>query len=173
MERGVDQNFQTILSQLIVPEDIKDHSAGNSGAYRKIIENGSIEDKLDIATLKTVKMNRCQIAIIFFLTLSIFSCDKNETEVRTGILGKWKATEFMSVESVAYPKKDGYNPVIEFNNDGTYYLKLDMNSCIGIFTLTDNSGISMTAPGCTKICCDSEFSKKFVEFNSFLSRISL
>ena len=69
----------------------------------------------------------------------------------------------MSVESVAYPKKDGYNPVIEFNNDGTYYLKLDMNSCIGIFTLTDNSGISMTAPGCTKICCDSEFSKKFVE----------
>ena len=108
-------------------------------------------------------MNRCQIVIIFFLTLSIFSCDKNETEVGTGILGKWKATEFMSVESVAYPKKDGYNPVIEFNNDGSYYLKLDMNSCIGIFTLTDNSGISMTAPGCTKICCDSEFSKKFVQ----------
>ena len=111
-------------------------------------------------------MNRCQIVIIFFLTLSIFSCDKNETEVGTGILGKWKATKFMSVESVAYPKKDGYNPVIEFNNDGTYYLKLDMNSCIGIFTLTDNSGISMTAPGCTKICCDSEFSNKFVQMLS-------
>ena len=120
--------------------------------------------------IKTDKMNRFQIAAISLLMLSVVSRDKNETEVQTDILGKWKAIEFMSIESMAYSKKDGYNPEIEFNGDGTYNLKLDMNGCIGNFTLSDNSGISITAPGCTKMCCDSEFSKKFVQM---LPRVEL
>lgn len=108
-------------------------------------------------------MNRFQITNIIFFMLAIFSCDNDETIRKTNILGKWMATDFMSVESVLYSKKDGFNPVIEFKDDDSYILKLDMNSCMGNFTLPKNNIISLSASGCTKMCCDSEFSNKFVQ----------
>jgi heat shock protein HslJ len=94
--------------------------------------------------------------------LIIFSCAKDET-VNTSIHGKWVATDFMSIESVLYSKKNGFNPEIEFKNDGSYNLKLDMNSCMGNFVLSGSNSISISASGCTKMCCDSEFSNKFVQ----------
>lgn len=70
---------------------------------------------------------------------------------------------FMSIESVAYSKDKNYNPVIQFNTDGSYSLKLDINYCGGSFSLTGENGIAISAGGCTKICCDSKFSQKFTE----------
>jgi hypothetical protein len=95
--------------------------------------------------------------------LTIFSCGKNETFTRTNIYGKWIATDFMSMESVLYSKENGFNPMIEFENDGFYNLKLDMNSCIGNFMLSGTYNIFISTSGCTKICCDSEFYNKFVQ----------
>jgi heat shock protein HslJ len=95
--------------------------------------------------------------------LAIFSCEKKETDEKASIYGKWVATDFMSVESVLYEKKDGFNPVIEFRSDGSYRLELDINSCQGDFTLSNSNSISLSASGCTKMCCDSEFSKKFTQ----------
>jgi len=108
-------------------------------------------------------MNRFQVTIISLFMLAIFSCDKSEPDKTGSICGKWAVTDFISVESISYPKKDGFNPVIEIKIDGTYNLKLDMNSCMGNFTFSDPNMISFSASGCTKMCCDSEFSQKFTE----------
>ncbi len=113
--------------------------------------------------LKTFNMNRFQIALITFLMIALFSCEKNESNIDTEIYGRWKATGFISVESVLYSRKDGFNPVIEIKNNGSYNLKLDANSCIGNYTLSNNNFIALSASGCTKICCDSEFSLKLVQ----------
>lgn len=108
-------------------------------------------------------MNRFQITIISVLILVMFSCNKSETKERISIYGKWEVNCFMSVESVLYQVKDGFFPEMEFKTDGSYYLKLEMNSCLGNFTLSGNDQISISDSGCTKICCDSDFSKKFVQ----------
>lgn len=107
-------------------------------------------------------MNRFQPTIISLFMLVIFSCDKSEINETVSIYGKWAVTDFISVESVTYPKKDGFNPVIEIKIGGAYNLKLDVNSCMGNFTLSNSNSISLSASGCTKMCCDSEFSQKFV-----------
>jgi heat shock protein HslJ len=106
-------------------------------------------------------MKRFQIIFITFLVLALLSCDKKEKDEMKSIYGKWEATDFISLESVAYPKKDGFNPILEFKNDGTYNLQLDFNKCSGDFTLLNNNGISFSSVGCTKMCCDSNFSLKF------------
>jgi heat shock protein HslJ len=103
----------------------------------------------------------------------LFSCDKSENECSCDIYQRWEVTEFMSVESVAYPKKNGFNPVIEFKNNGLYSLKLDVNHCSGSFTLTGENNVSISSAGCTKICCDSEFSKKFVTMLTQVNKYSI
>ena len=107
-------------------------------------------------------MKRIQLVIFTLFVLIGFSCDKKETNEVTDIYGKWKVAEFISVESLYYDKNNGNSPLIEFRNDGTYILKLDVNLCIGNFTISDDNSISVAFSGCTKVCCDSEFSKKFI-----------
>ncbi len=107
-------------------------------------------------------MKLLKILIFSVLTLVIFSCEKDETVEESDIYGKWTVTDLMSVESVGYFKKDEFNPVIEIKKDGSYHLKLNVNNCIGDFTLYTNNQISLSPAGCTKICCDSEFSNKLV-----------
>lgn len=108
-------------------------------------------------------MKRVKITIFVFLLAFVFSCVKNQTDEGTSIYGKWEVTGFNSVESAAYSIIDGFYPVIEFNNDGSYNLKLDVNSCFGSIVLSENNRILISAAGCTKMCCDSEFSQKFVQ----------
>jgi heat shock protein HslJ len=112
---------------------------------------------------KTNLMKRFQFIFISFFMLTLLSCDKSENEETRSIYGKWEATDFISLESVAYPKKDGFNPIIEFKNDGTTNLQLDANGCPGNFSLLNENGISISASACTEKCCDSKFSEKFVQ----------
>ena len=107
-----------------------------------------------------MKNNSLFNLVVLMLIIFLFSCEKSKCEGSGNIYQSWEVTDFMSVESVAYPKDNNYKPVIEFENDGRYSLKLDKNSCSGSFTLTGKNNISISAAGCTKICCDSEFSKK-------------
>lgn len=108
-------------------------------------------------------MKRTQIIITSFFMLILFSCDKSENGETKSIYGKWEVTDFILFESVDYPKKDGFNPIIEVKSDGTYNLKLDVNSCLGSFGILNAGNISFSATGCTKICCDSKFSQKFAQ----------
>lgn len=110
-----------------------------------------------------MEMCRVKITYLFVLVFVVFSCDKSETEVRKAFYGKWNVTGFISVESMAYPTKNGFYPNVEFKEDGSFKLNLDVNSCKGNFTLLENNQISISASGCTKMCCDSEFSNKLYQ----------
>ena len=108
------------------------------------------------------------IAFILIIGL-IVSCKKeNKLPEEDSLHGKWEVTLFASLESMGYPKKDDYNPVITFQTDGKYELKLDVNSCTGSYS-TSGKNIEITHPGCTKICCDSKFSQKLT---GMLSKVS-
>lgn len=99
--------------------------------------------------------------IVFFLLVINVSCDEKHDEF-VGIINRWEVVDFMSIESVMYAKDKEFNPIIEFHENGSYSLQLDLNSCSGSFELIREKGINITTAGCTKICCDSEFSRKFV-----------
>lgn len=109
-----------------------------------------------------MKNNKLIYLVVLLLIIFLFSCDKTENEGSDNIYQSWEVTDFMSVESVAYSKDKNFSPIIEFRNDGRYSLKLDVNNCSGSFTLTRESNIDISAAGCTKICCDSKFSQKFI-----------
>lgn len=101
---------------------------------------------------------------VFSLLISFYACNDDDCGCNDGnIVGKWEVKEFMSVESVLFAKDDDYNPTIEFKSDGTTAIRLDVNSCFGDYELGDEPTINISDSGCTKICCDSDFSKKFIE----------
>lgn len=103
---------------------------------------------------------KATIVVLFFILLNV-SCDEKHEEL-IDLNNSWEVVDFMSIESVMYAKDKDFSPVIEFHENGTYSLQLDLNSCSGSFELIREKGINITAAGCTKICCDSNFSNKFV-----------
>lgn len=108
-------------------------------------------------------INFLKIALPFFLILCSFSsCEKDE-KIPKDIYNRWEIVDFMSIESVAYPKNNDYNPIIQFNKDGSYLLQLDVNNCNGNFTLSGENEITLTTSVCTYVCCDSDFSEKIQE----------
>lgn len=101
-----------------------------------------------------------------FLLLSTFSvfvilnsCKKDE-KVNSILFSTWEAKSFMSLESVAYPKNENNKILLTFKKDGTYSLKLDINSCGGNFASGKNNQLEIEFPDCTEACCDSQFSSK-------------
>lgn len=112
-----------------------------------------------------IKNNGFKILIFLFFVLFI-SCEKEKKETTDDIYNTWEVVDFMSIESMLYSKNNNYNPVIEFKNDGSFSLKLDANNCFGSFEITGENNLKIGAAGCTKICCDSDFSNKFVEMLS-------
>jgi heat shock protein HslJ len=108
-------------------------------------------------------MKKPEIYILGLIFGLFFSCDKSGIESKVSIYSKWEVTTFMSIESMAYSKDNNYNPTIEFNSNGSYTIKPDMNHCIGTVSLLGENGIVISVAGCTKICCDSKFSQKFIE----------
>jgi hypothetical protein len=101
-----------------------------------------------------------------FLLLSTFSvfvilnsCKKDE-KVNSILFSTWEAKSFMSLESVAYPKNENKPILLTFKKDGTYSLKLDINSCGGNFASGKNNQLEIDFPACTEACCDSQFSSK-------------
>jgi len=102
------------------------------------------------------------ILIVALLTL-FFACEKSNDGNIQNLNSKWEVTTFSSIESVAYPKDNNYNPIIEFRADGTFSLKPDVNQCGGSFSTSGEDQISISASACTKICCDSPFSQKVIE----------
>jgi heat shock protein HslJ len=79
----------------------------------------------------------------------------------------------MSIESVLYTKENGYNPVIEFKTDGTLAFQLDANGGTGTFEISENNSIEIANLGWTDMCCDSEFSEKFVEMLLLVNSFSI
>ena len=98
---------------------------------------------------------------IFFATFTVLiSCQKDQVIADGDICHTWEAKTFISLESVAYPKNENTPILLTFKKDGTYLLKLDINSCGGTFKTSNGNQIEIEFPACTEACCDSQFSNK-------------
>jgi len=101
----------------------------------------------------------------FILSVVIFfSCNKSDDcSCPADIRNKWEVTKFMSIESMYYGKENGYNPILEFKTDGFLNFQLDANEGTGTFEISANNDLEISNLGWTDMCCDSDFSEKFVE----------
>ena len=102
---------------------------------------------------------KTSILIAIILVLTVSSCHKDE-EANSALFQTWEAKDFMSLESVAYPKNENNKILLTFEKTGSYQLKLDINSCSGPFTLGKNNQLEIKSTACTEACCDSKFSEK-------------
>lgn len=102
---------------------------------------------------------KTKLLSLLILVLMFNSCNKNEDQNDT-LYQTWEAKDFMSLESVAYPKNENSRILLTFNRSGSYNLKLDINSCGGKFSTSGKNRITMESPACTEACCDSKFSEK-------------
>ena len=102
------------------------------------------------------------IFIVLFLQLILISCNK-EKEANSVLFATWEVKDFMSIESVAYPKTEGKKILLTFDKSGIFDLRLDVNGCGGNFTSGESNRLEMTSPICTEICCDSKFSEKLTQ----------
>jgi len=108
-------------------------------------------------------MHKLQILLFILLFGYTFNSCNRHDDVAIEIYNRWEVVDFISVESILYAKDNDFNPVIQFQKNGCYTLQLDVNNCTESFSLSGNEGIEITAAGCTKICCDSDFSNKITE----------
>lgn len=99
---------------------------------------------------------------VFFVFILMSSCRKDEANIPDDLYNSWEVENFISIESMSYAKDNNYSPVITFKKDNTFNVKLDVNNCGGSFSVSGNNGIKISALFCTEICCDSDFSTKFV-----------
>ena len=112
---------------------------------------------------------QCHILITAFSVL--ISCKKEKVSVVADICHTWEAKSFRSLESMAYPKEENKPILLTFNKDGTYRLKMDINSCGGRFKAANSHQIEIGIPACTETFGDSRFSNKLAvilaKVNSF------
>jgi len=97
--------------------------------------------------------------LIVILQFALGSCKRDGGTVGN-LYHTWEAKEFMSLESVVYPRIEGNKIQLTFDQSGSYSLKLDINYCNGRFTSGENNQLQILSPGCSKACCDSRFSEK-------------
>ncbi len=98
---------------------------------------------------------------LILVLINLESCKKDQTLVDAKLYNTWEVKEFISLQSVNYPKNKDNKILITFKLDGTYQLKLDVNNGSGTFTSNIENLINVEIPVLTEACCDSEFSKKF------------
>jgi len=108
-------------------------------------------------------MKKFLFILIMAIPIAFLACDKTVDGNQNDLNKKWELTKFISNESVSYTKNNNYNPTIEFKTDGTFSLKPDVNQCGGNFSITGENKISISPAWCTEMCCDSQFSQKFIE----------
>ena len=102
-----------------------------------------------------------------FYILTLFSafilgsaCQKEIIITDNNLIHTWEAESFISLESVAYPKNENTPILLTFKRDGTYRLKLDINSGGGNYHVRKDQMLEMEFPALTEACCDSPFSNK-------------
>ncbi|WP_420574012.1 DUF6438 domain-containing protein [Kordia sp.] len=105
--------------------------------------------------------------VLSVLVLTLVSCDASTKEF---IGSSWRITDLVK-EGKSIPVANEVTLFIK--SDTEFLLKLDRNSCFGTYEITGKDGIKMLDLGCTKICCDSEFSLAVVNALSKVSKINL
>jgi len=98
---------------------------------------------------------------ILLVVIATGSCQKDEEPVKNTLFHTWEVKEFITIHSNNYPKNEDVKTLVTFNQDYSYQLKLDVNTCSGKFESNADNLLNIDLPACTEACCDSEFSKKF------------
>lgn len=99
---------------------------------------------------------------LFVCALAMYACTKDDISATSSLYKTWEAKDFMSLESVAYPKTEGKKVLLTFNPSGNVGLKLEMNGCGSSFVIDKPGQIKIDPFLCTLICCDSKFSDKLL-----------
>jgi hypothetical protein len=100
--------------------------------------------------------------LLIFLIVAIAGCGNDADSVADSIYHTWNVDSFISLESVAYPRIEGNTITITFEKSGEYRTRLDRNSCEGLFQSGANKQLHIEVGSCTRVCCDSRFSEKFM-----------
>jgi len=101
------------------------------------------------------------IGLFLVISISLISCEKEDNDI--SIKGtKWKVV-YIKDNGSSFNKRAKEDYIIEFKNDSSYSLSLDVNECIGNYNILNEKEIIIARSGCTKVCCDSEFAEELRE----------
>lgn len=103
-----------------------------------------------------------QIVSILLMSISINACQKIEGPAGD-VFKTWEVKDFVSIENSSYARDENSPIYISINDDQTYNLQLEQNTCQGEILGITELTIIMEQPGCTKMCCESSFSRRFEE----------
>ncbi len=103
------------------------------------------------------------------ILLSASECGKKTVSLAAT---QWKVLELRqpNATNTLLPTK---TYVLEFRDEKSLNLRLDVNNCIGNYEKTDDGKITFTPLGCTKICCDTEFALTLTQMLSSLHTFEL
>ena len=106
-----------------------------------------------------MKRTRSQIPLIVIFTLFFaVGCEDDEPGLNLS-KKEWEVVSITEAGSLApQPAKDTYK--LEFINDTTYELHLDVNHCVGRYSISKEGKIDFKGAACTLICCDTEYAEK-------------
>ena len=95
-----------------------------------------------------------RILLLLFIILTAFACKRQASD--QSLFGSWKVSSLLK-DGTSIVQNTNDTLIITFSNNKTVSVKLEINSCSGNFTLTDNT-LEINPLLCTLACCDSEFS---------------
>ena len=106
-------------------------------------------------------MKRTSI-ILLMITAVAFACKKTDTQ--TSIFKRWEVDGFVEhMDSITQnPASKIY---VEFKENKTYKVELEINACSGTFSKEDKKLI-LSELACTEACCDSDLSTKLLPLMS-------
>ena len=101
-----------------------------------------------------------QIFLILLLGFSLNDCQKIEGPAGD-VFKTWEVKDFISVENASYEHDKDIPIYITINNDQTYNLQLEQNTCQGTILSITELTIILGQPVCTNLWHESSFSRRF------------
>ncbi len=105
------------------------------------------------------------ILTLLILALGLMSAGKVNRQLRKEVVGKtWEVVSFVDVatqEKQLVPNNLGLS--VKFGKQKSMVVTLERNTCRGTYELTRDKRVKSIQLACTKMCCDGELSKLFLE----------
>ena len=103
-----------------------------------------------------MELRKYQILIFAVLPGFIMgSCKKEDINIDI-TSNNWEVVKIKKQGESKYTKA-GKSYIIVFKNDGSFTLRLDVNTCYGNYKIIKSGSIKLDGVGCTEICSDSDF----------------
>lgn len=99
-------------------------------------------------------MKKYEFLLLVFVVF-LFACIKKDPKVDLQS-SSWEIVKIKKLGDSDFISSSGAF-ILNFIDQETYTLKLDVNSCFANYSQSSQGNIALESPGCTKICCDSDF----------------